>query len=171
MLAREDPFQFQAWALGLVGARVAGEPKKGADGGIDGRLYFHDEGPGGKTKQIIISVKAGGVGVAQLHALRGVIEREGAEIGVLLSFQEPTGPMRKEAAGSGFYTSPWGRHPRIQLLTVGELLAGRRIDYPPAQTNVTFRRAPKAIAEAPENLNLFAEPSESDPKPPPGQAT
>ena len=35
-LARDDPYQFQWWALGLVGARPA-EGKKGADKGIDGR--------------------------------------------------------------------------------------------------------------------------------------
>ena len=51
-LAKEDPYQFQWWALGLVGARPV-EQKKGADQGIDGRKYFHDEGRGGKTKQII----------------------------------------------------------------------------------------------------------------------
>ena len=44
-LAQEDPYQFQWWALGRVGARPV-EQKKGADRGIDGRLYFHDEGPG-----------------------------------------------------------------------------------------------------------------------------
>ena len=41
-LAEDEPYQFQAWALGLVGARPAGGVKKGADKGIDGRLYFHD---------------------------------------------------------------------------------------------------------------------------------
>ncbi|MGB2604976.1 MAG: site-specific DNA-methyltransferase, partial [Candidatus Sulfotelmatobacter sp.] len=41
-LAKQDPYQFQWWALGLVGARPT-EGKKGADKGIDGRLYFHDE--------------------------------------------------------------------------------------------------------------------------------
>ena len=56
-LAASDPYQFQWWALVLVGARPA-EGKKGADQGIDGRIYFHD-GDTGKTKQIILSVKAG----------------------------------------------------------------------------------------------------------------
>ncbi|CAN5882518.1 site-specific DNA-methyltransferase [soil metagenome] len=125
-LAREDPYQFQWWALGLVGARPA-EGKKGADQGIDGRLYFHDEPTGGKTKQVILSVKAGHTGRAHVHELRGVVEREAAEIGALLTMQEPTHPMRSEAASAGFYTSPWGSHPRLQLLTVGEL-AGRGAD-------------------------------------------
>lgn len=58
VLAREDPFQFQAWALGLVGARVAGSDRHGGDKGIDGRLFFHDSASG-PTRQIVFSVKAG----------------------------------------------------------------------------------------------------------------
>ncbi len=144
-LAKQDPFQFQWWALGLVGARPV-EQKKGADKGIDGRLYFHDEEKG-KTKQVILSVKAGKAGVGHLHELRGVIEREKAEIGVLLTMQEPTKPMRKEVAGAGFYDSPgWGKsYPRMQILTVAELLEGKGIEMPPiGQVSVTFKRATKA---------------------------
>ncbi|MBI3089416.1 MAG: restriction endonuclease [Candidatus Tectomicrobia bacterium] len=144
VLAEQNPYEFQWWALGLVGARPV-EQKKGADRGIDGRLYFHDEGLGGKTKQIIFSVKAGTTTVAHVRDLRGVIEREKAEIGVLITMQKMTQPMRSEAAGAGFYESQWGKHPRIQILTIEELLAGKRIDYPPSrQVNVTFKKAQKA---------------------------
>jgi hypothetical protein len=144
-LAQSDPYQFQWWALGLVGARPA-EQKKGADKGIDGRLYFHDEGNGGRTKQIILSVKAGHTTVAHVRDLRGVVERERADIGVLLTMQEPTQPMRSEAAGAGFYTSPWSgnNHPRLQILTIADLLSGTGIDYPRFSGNVTFKKAPKA---------------------------
>jgi len=142
-LAEEDPYQFQWWATGLVDARPA-ERKKGADKGIDGRLYFADD-PGGQAKQVILSVKAGHTGVSHVRDLRGVLDREKAEIGALITMHEPSGPMRIEAASAGFYESPWGKHPRLQILTIGELLQGRKIDYPPAQgVNVTFERAPKA---------------------------
>jgi hypothetical protein len=57
-LAAEDKYQFQWWALGQVGARPV-DQRKGADRGIDGRLYFHDD-ESGQSKQIIFSVKAGG---------------------------------------------------------------------------------------------------------------
>jgi hypothetical protein len=155
-LAASDPYQFQWWTLGLVGARPV-EQKKGADQGIDGRLYFHDEAKG-KTKQVILSVKAGGTGAAHVRDLRGVVEREQAEIGVLITMEEPTAPMRKEAASSGFYASPgWNtKHPRIQLLTVGELLEGKGIDYPSRMGNVTFKRAPKAKAGGVQELPLAA---------------
>lgn len=143
-LARTDPYQFQFWALGLVGARPH-EEKRGADKGIDGRLYFRDD-PKAPAKQVIISVKAGNLHRNQVHELEGVVKREGAEIAVLITMNAPTRPMREEAASAGFYDSAWGtRHPRVQLLTVGELLAGKGIDYPaPRLLNVTFKQAPKA---------------------------
>lgn len=155
VLAKEDPFQFQAWALGLVGARVAGSDKKGGDKGIDGRLYFHDS-VDEPTRQIIFSVKAGHVVPAYVDGLWGVIEREGAEIGVLISFEEPTSGMRGRAAEAGFYESPWGRHPRIQLVTVAQLLTGKRIDYPHITGgNVTLRRARRAAPSQAQALELF----------------
>ncbi|MCX6546239.1 MAG: DNA methyltransferase [Acidobacteria bacterium] len=152
-LAHDDPYQFQWWALGLVGARPV-EGKRGADKGIDGRIYFH-EGDTSKTKQIILSVKAGHVTVSQLRDLRGVLEREKAEIGVLLCMDEPTMPMRKECASAGFYSSPWGKHARLQILTVENLLTGKSIDRPPAQTSITYKRAPKAESTVGENRELF----------------
>lgn len=141
-LAQEAPYQFQAWALGLVGARQAGDVKKGADKGIDGRLYFHD---GTKTtRQIILSVKAGKLHANYVRDLRGVMEREKADLAVLLSFDKPTKPMRTEAASAGFYSSSWGQFPRLQLLTVEELLAGKGIDYPRVTgANQTYKIAPR----------------------------
>jgi len=144
-LAKEDPFQFQWWSLGLVGARPT-DQKKGADAGIDGRIYFHDEVKG-KTKQVIISVKAGKPHLTYMRDLRGVVDRENAEIGVLITMQEPTQPMRSEAASGGFYESPvWGvSYPKLQILTIEELLEGKGIDMPPVgQVNVTFKKAPKS---------------------------
>jgi hypothetical protein len=87
-----------------------------------------------------------------------VVEREGAQIGVLITLQEATQPMRSEAAGAGFYASPWGNHPRLQILTVAELLEGKGIDCPPQeQVNVTFKKAPKAksAGDADKQNNLL----------------
>jgi site-specific DNA-methyltransferase (adenine-specific) len=145
-LAEDDPFQFQCWALGLVGARPV-EKKKGADKGIDGRLYFHDEPEGGKTKQILFSVKSGHTGPKDVRDLRGVIEREKAEIGVFICLQIPTKAMRTEAASAQFYKSQWRKepYPRLQILTIEQLLNGKTIDSPPlGQVNVTFKKAPRA---------------------------
>jgi len=154
VLASEDPFQFQAWALGLVGARVAGSDKKGGDKGIDGRLYFH-EGTS-ETRQIVSSVKAGHLVPAFVRHLRGVLEREAANIGILLSFEEPSAGMRSEAAEAGSYDSSLGRrYPRIQLRTIRELLDGKGVDYPhPGGSNITLRRAQRAQPTA-ETIELF----------------
>jgi site-specific DNA-methyltransferase (adenine-specific) len=158
-LAGEDRHQFEVWALGLVGARAA-DHKKGADQGIDGRLLFHEK-HGGKTRQVVISVKSGRTGVHHVRELRGVIEREEAELGLLISMREPTQAMRTEAAAAGFYQSgsegvaTWGKHPRLQILTVHELLDGKRIDMPPLTGNLTFRRAPRVERRRPTTKPLF----------------
>jgi site-specific DNA-methyltransferase (adenine-specific) len=145
-LAATDPYQFQWWALGLVGARPV-EQKKGADKGIDGRIVFQGEKPG-SFESVILSVKAGKTGAAHVRDLKGVLEREKAAIGVLISMQEATAPMKTEAVTAGFYESAlWGRkYPKVQLFTVAELLAGKTIEMPPIrQVGATFKKAPKAI--------------------------
>ena len=164
-LAKEDPYQFQWWALGLVGARSA-DQKKGADRGIDGRLLFHDgSSTSGRTKQIILSVKSGHVSSRDVRDLRAVIDREKAEIGVLITLEAPTKPMKTEAASIGFYKSSWGTHPRLQILTIAELFQGNGIDYP-RPANVTFKRAPKAQAPVAEQLELPDQDQPLRPRPP-----
>lgn len=143
-LAASDPYQFQWWALGLVGARPV-EQKKGADKGIDGRIIFQGDKLG-TFESVILSVKAGKTGSAHVRDLKGVLEREKAAIGVLISMQKPTSEMKTEAVTAGFYESAlWGqKYPKIQLLTVAELLAGKKIEMPPIkQVQATFKKAPK----------------------------
>ena len=152
-LAKSEPYQFQWWALGMVGARPT-EQKKGADRGIDGKLYFHDD-PKGKTKQVIFSVKAGKLHATYVRDLVGVINREKAEVGVLISFDEPTKPMRAEAAEAGYYESPNGKkYRRIQLLTVAQLFDGKTVDFP--YENITFRKGERELPPAEENLEMFS---------------
>ncbi|MCE9591722.1 MAG: site-specific DNA-methyltransferase [Planctomycetes bacterium] len=154
-LATDDPYQFQWWALSLVHARPA-EQKKGADQGVDGRLYFHDEAEGGQTKQVIFSVKAGHTGPAHVRDLGHVVTREKAQIGVLLTMEEPTRPMRTEAASAGFYKSAGAQFPQLQILTVTELLQGKKIDMPAWHDRRTFKSAPKVKGkdQTPQN-DLF----------------
>jgi len=148
-LAKTEPTHFQYWALGLVpGARPV-EERKGADRGIDGKLYFHADNSG-KTQQIIFSVKAGqNISVAFVRDLRGVIEREKAAIGVLIAMEEPTKPMLKEAAEAGFFkfesSFDTGTYPRLQILTIEKLMSGAQVAYPRLLVD-TFKKAPKAKA-------------------------
>lgn len=94
---------------------------------------------------MVISVKSGRVSASQLRDLVGVVQTEKAQIGVFITLEEPTLPMRSAAASAGFYDSPgWGqKYPRIQMLTIQELLQDAKIQYPP-RTSVTFKEAPKA---------------------------
>jgi hypothetical protein len=88
----------------------------------------------------------------------GVIDREKAAIGVILSFEDPTKPMEREAASAGMFESAWGKHPRIQLLTVREILEGRQIKAPrTAGTNVTYKPAPRVLRKVAEQRDVFNE--------------
>jgi len=154
-LAASDPYQFQWWALGLVGARPV-EQKKGADKGIDGKIVFLGDSAG-KFETVILSVKAGHVTANHVRDLRGVVDREKAAIGVLISMEDPTGPMKTEAVTAGFFESKtWGRkYPKIQLLTVADLLSGKKVEMPPIrQVGATFKKAPRAKGKTAENREL-----------------
>jgi len=154
-LAESDPYQFQWWALGLVGARPV-EQKKGADKGIDGKIVFQGDAPG-IFENVVISVKAGHVTANHVRDLRGVVERDKAAIGVLISMEGSTKPMQTEAVTAGFFESKtWGKkYPKIQLLTIVELLAGKKIEMPPIkQVEATFKKAEKFKGIPPEQLTI-----------------
>ncbi len=144
-LARQNRYQFEWWALGLVDARPAQEKKKGADSGIDGIINFIDD-PNCKAKRLIVQVKSGKVTVSQVRDLKGVLEREKAAIGAFITLQEPTEPMQREAATAGFYQPehwPGLQCPRLQIVTIENLLAGNKLDYPRLAPDATFKRAPR----------------------------
>ena len=102
--------------------------EEGADGGIDGVIYFKS---GAKTtEKAIVSVKGGGIGVKDVREPGNVIDREKARIGVFISLEPHTQPMVKEAAGAGLYEGLTGKVPKIQLFTVEELLGGKRPRIP-----------------------------------------
>ncbi|MEM8873174.1 MAG: DNA methyltransferase [Planctomycetota bacterium] len=154
-LFEDDAYQFQYRALSLVEC-FPQEKKKGADKGIDGRLWIDD---GGKTRQVIISVKGGkNVSVQMVRDLRGVVEREKAAVGVFITLAEPTKPMVKEAADAGFFESgtvAGSKVPRLQILTIQNLLDGDHIELP-AQTLIrATKQAPKARKRKKEEPGLY----------------
>ncbi|MCY4625849.1 MAG: DNA methyltransferase [Chloroflexi bacterium] len=129
----QDPYQFQFWAISLLEARPIEESRRGADRGVDGLLYFID-GPRSNTQKIVLQVKGGQVSVPQVRDLRGVVEREQAAMGLFISLEPPTAPMRTEAAASGhFHSNLWDRdYPKVQIRTIAQLLAGQGFDLPPS---------------------------------------
>ena len=125
-LAQHDRYQFEWWGVSLVDARPARDKRKGADAGIDGVINFFDDNSG-RAKRVVVQVKSGNVNRGMIATLKGDMEREKAEIGLFVTLNEPTRPMLQEAASAGFYTPehyPDHQYPRLQILTVAELLSG-----------------------------------------------
>jgi len=120
-LARRDKYQFQWWASWLLGVQTY-ESKKGADRGIDANIFYAN-GPYGMGR-IIVSVKGGdNPSPTWVRELAGVVEREKAEMGILVTLSEPTRAMKADATGLGFVEkSAHGRLPRIQIATIQDLL-------------------------------------------------
>jgi site-specific DNA-methyltransferase (adenine-specific) len=143
-LALQDRYQFQWWALALVNAMpVGGVRKKGADQGIDGIIKFIDSGRG-RTGKVIVQVKSGRVSVRDIRELKAVAGER--DLGLFLTLQPPTEPMLKEAVTAGFHRSPlWQRDfPRIQIITVEQLLSGESPDLPVTSARVGgFAKAPR----------------------------
>ena len=95
-------------------------------------INFVDDNTG-KPKRVLVQVKSGHVKSGDIRDLRGTVEREGAAIGVFITLEPPTGDMTREAVSAGFYTSPgWGKdYPRIQILSIADLLKGAEVKMPP----------------------------------------
>ena len=131
-LAQQDRHQFQFWAMSLLEARPREQGKKGADRGIDGVVYFID-GPRRSSRKAVVQVKSGNVSPPHIRDLKGTVDREKAALGLFITLEEPTPATRTEAVSAGFYHSEvWQRdYPKIQIRTIGELLAGQMFDLPP----------------------------------------
>ena len=146
-LAQKDRFQFEWWALSLVKAKPQGSTggkrgKKGADKGIDGVMNFIG-GAKGKMESVLVQVKSGKAKSGDIRDLRGVVERENAAMGLFITLEKPSRDMVTESVSAGFYESElWQKkYPRIQILTIEEILDGKEIDMPSAYG--TFKQAQK----------------------------
>jgi site-specific DNA-methyltransferase (adenine-specific) len=137
-LAERDRYQFQWWALSLIGAKplggteLGGKGKKGSDKGIDGVINYIDSAKQ-ELKRVLVQVKSGHVNAGTIRDLVGTLTNEQAEIGVLVTLEPPTRDMISAAASAGFYQSAfWDKsYPRLQILTIEQLLAGAAVQMPP----------------------------------------
>ena len=136
-LAQDDRYQFQWWALSLVRAKPLGGQegskigKKGSDRGIDGVITFIDDASD-KSKRVVVQVKSGHVKPGDIRDLVGTVQRENAAIGVFITLEPPSRDMITEAAIAGSYHSPgWHTdYPKIQILTIADLLKGAKVQMP-----------------------------------------
>lgn len=152
-LAKNDPHQFQLWALAMIEAPYKGG-KKGADSGIDGFLYFKPDGE--TTEKAVIEVKGGeNVSPQWVRALGQVVEREKAKVGVLITLTDPTTTMKREASAAGLYKPDGDQEWRttfekIQILTVEDLFNGKRPHVPWIDQSV-FRKAKREKDKSTQN--------------------
>jgi len=160
MLFNSDPYDFQFWALTLVGAHPpGGTGKKGADKGIDGVVLWHDGAE--KLQRAFVSVKGGKhVSVNQLKDLLATLETEKAAVGLFVTLTPPTKPMQNMAALAGDYTlaTQFGelKFPKLQILTIEELLAGKRPALPQT-SQLQGHKAAKAIGDKGGQQSLFGD--------------
>ena len=143
-------FKFQDWVIEFLLSGVS-NPKKTADGGWDGHMTFAM----GQTKEIVlIEVKSGKVNVTNMREFIHVITSQKAAIGVFVCFQEQvTAPMEREAKKQGFYSPNVGQigeyktqFPKIQILTVEQILNGEQVKIP-MTTQGVFKTAGKHIQD------------------------
>ncbi|MCC7266008.1 MAG: hypothetical protein IT546_01570, partial [Caulobacteraceae bacterium] len=145
-LAEADKHQFQLWALSMIDNAVPYKGgRKGADGGVDGYVYFQvpsSEGAGSKTitGKAIVSIKGGGVSDPQVKDLITTIDHEGAQMGLFITLLPPTRPMVTRAAAAGFYSAGGRDYPKVQILTIEQLFEGRRPEMPWLDPSV-FKKA------------------------------
>lgn len=155
-LAERDKYQFQWWANYLFNPHALREyeikgVKKGADRGVDGELFFPN-GPGRPWGRMLTSVKGGNsVTLSMVRDFRGVLEREGAEMGLFICLYPPTRAMRAEAASAGIARTVHGKIPRLQIVALQEWFAGAKPKQPPVEHLPSAAIAPsqKARAAAP----------------------
>lgn len=145
--------EFEKWAILTYSKNQARiNEKKGADAGIDGTAYFMiDKDKNGKA---IFQVKSGGANRATVATLNSDRLREGAEIGILITMDAPTKSMRDEVTSAGKYCHPWldRQDDRLQVVTVGDILAGKRLNLPMGRTDAVKSAMPVASDEGQDTL-------------------
>ena len=131
-LWQRDKYHFQKWAVEQVEGFVT--TKRTADGGIDGRLYFGL--PDARDlSSMAIEVKGGrNVGIKDVRELRGVLDTDQALMAgliVLAPFgQTKERNIRRFMADAGDMDVMGVKYPRMQVLTVAEILDGKRFHTP-----------------------------------------
>lgn len=134
-LAEAAPYGFQQWAVDELGCQIWNDGKKGADGGIDGEMWFF-AGPGAPGR-LLVQVKGGRR--PKLGAVREfarVVDSEGAQMGVYFSRAPITADMRSESAAAGVFKIGSAAYPRLALVSLEDWFTGVR---PPLPTPIPLR--------------------------------
>ncbi|MBC6429133.1 MAG: hypothetical protein GDA55_07920 [Cellvibrionales bacterium] len=128
-----DPYHFQQWAVSLVEGIVLA--RQSGDKGIDGWIFF-DLPDQKDCAGMVLEVKGGQNPTAEnVRSLGGVLDREPfAEMAGLILLHPPGTQKRRnfetEMAAAGHLEVKGRKHPRMQILTIEEILAGKQFDLP-----------------------------------------
>ena len=153
-LAKQDRYQFQWWACSLIDAAPYENKKRGADTGIDCVLYNPVKGTN-RTYYGIVQVKSGNVNSGQVRDFKGTMEREKADYGIFLTLEDPTEPMSKEAVVAGHIKTEWNASiPKVQVLTIKELLEGNQPEFPFPPDNYNTAARGKRASKTAEQKTL-----------------
>jgi site-specific DNA-methyltransferase (adenine-specific) len=144
----------QAWIFKFFRAPGQGK-KKGADTGIDGLKFFRDIDKK-EARKIVVAVKGAGIKADDARALNHVREREGAEIALFVTLEQPTRGMAADAASAGFYESPnRKKFARVQLLTIDGLLSKRqRAEHPDYKPDLNFKKSKREASARQGGLKI-----------------
>jgi len=161
-LAESDKYNFQNWIIILLKAKHAPnktkEKFKGKDYEIDGIITYSEINDKFKTeyKNLIISVKGGGISSKDIRDLNGVIGREKASGGIFVTLHEPTKDMLKEAAQSGTYNYQNKDYPKLQICLVEDLLNGNMPKVPDSKEEPeNYKKAERKEVEKQRQRSLF----------------
>ena len=146
----QSPFDFERWAVTLADGTP--NQKQVGDRGIDGVIRFLNDSKGKAAGgRVLVSVKGGkSVNPAMVRDLVGTVDSQKAEMGVLITMVPPTPGMVEAANHSGSYVWPVNGQsfPRVQIITVPELLNFKRPKMPPPLTPyISAVRRPKAASD------------------------
>ena len=128
-LFKRSPFDFERWAVSLVDGTP--NERQVGDKGIDGVVRFPLDNKSA-IGRALASVKGGGVNPGMVRDLIGTMETQRAEMGILISLEQPTRGIRDAVDHSGMFEWPVNRksYPKVQILTIEQLLDGARADMP-----------------------------------------
>ena len=120
MLASNDPFNFEKWAISRIRG-LAPNDKQTGDGGIDGRGYL-DKAPDDFDSELVIAqVKGGKYTPDNVRAFANEIEQRNAAVGVFITMEKLTSPTAKTTASAlGDISVGATSYPRLLFWSIEE---------------------------------------------------
>jgi DNA modification methylase len=158
-----DPLhlQFELWALTLVDGQPRDGGKAGADKGVDGLIYFQDDSK--NIGRALVSVKGGkNVQAQHVRDLIGAMTTQNTKMGVFVTMNK-TSAMDDAAREAGSVEAGGKLRRKVQILTIDELLKGKKPDLPPVHdiisSTAAARRARLAREIEPDHEEIRRSPS------------